>query len=63
LSDIRAPIAFFTGQERNHSGRILVLRSKELVKPATINPPAPSMDAIKVAFVLDAVFLGEEAAP
>jgi hypothetical protein len=62
LSDIRLPFAFFTGQERNHSGRILVLRSKKPVKPA-INPPAPSMDAIKVAFVIDAVFLGEEAAP
>ena len=33
------------------------------MKPAPINPPAPSMDAINVAFVLDAVFLGEEAAP
>ena len=32
------------------------------MKPA-INPPAPSTDAISVAFVLDAVFLGEEAAP
>ena len=32
------------------------------MKPA-INPPAPSMDAINVASVLDAVFLGEEAAP
>jgi len=32
------------------------------MKPA-INPPAASMDAIKVAFVLDAIFLGEEAAP
>ena len=32
------------------------------MKPA-INPPAPSTDAIKVAFALDAVFLGEEAAP
>jgi hypothetical protein len=63
LSDIRPEVAFFTGQERNHWGRILVLRSKKLVKPAPINPPAPSMDAIKVAFVLDAVFLGEDAAP
>jgi hypothetical protein len=33
------------------------------VKPAPSNPPAASMDAITVAFVLDAVFLGEEAAP
>jgi len=33
------------------------------VKPDLINPPAPAMDAILVASVLDAVFLGEDEAP
>jgi hypothetical protein len=33
------------------------------VKPDLINPPAPSMTAAIVAFVSDAVFLGEDAAP
>jgi hypothetical protein len=36
--------------------------SSELVKPL-INPPAPVTDAIAIAFVIDAVFLGEDAAP
>lgn len=39
------------------------LGSSELVKPLSINPPAPVKSAIAIAFVTDAVFLGEDAAP
>jgi hypothetical protein len=33
------------------------------VKPAAINPPAPMIDATRVASFADAVFHGEDAAP
>jgi hypothetical protein len=39
------------------------LGSSELVKPLSINPPAPVIGAIAVASFTDAVFLGEDAAP
>jgi hypothetical protein len=39
------------------------LGSSELVKPLSINPPAPMIDAIDIASITDAVFLGEDAAP
>jgi len=39
------------------------LGSSELVKPLSINPPAPVIHAIAIASVTDAVFLGEDAAP
>jgi len=39
------------------------LGSSELVKPISINPPAPVIDATAVASFIDAVFLEEDAAP
>jgi hypothetical protein len=33
------------------------------VKPLSVNPPAPMIDAITIASLIDAVFLGEDAAP
>ena len=33
------------------------------MKPLSVNPPAPVIDAIAIASVIDAVFLGEDAAP
>jgi len=33
------------------------------VKPLSIKPPAPMIDAIAIASFTDAVFLGEDAAP
>jgi len=33
------------------------------VKPDSIHAPAPMIDAIAIASVTDAVFLGEDAAP
>jgi hypothetical protein len=42
---------------------MLGLGSSELVKPLSINPPAPMIDAIDIASITDAVFLGEDAAP
>jgi hypothetical protein len=39
------------------------LGSSEPVKPLSINPPAPMIDAIAIASFTDAVFLGEDAAP
>jgi hypothetical protein len=44
-------------------GNISGLGSSELVKPLYINPPAPRTDAIDIAAVPVAVFLGEDAAP